>query len=402
MSIQQSIHNGIVYRLCAKLQLTKIYDSLLKVYQFILRKLILLFNIKKKSNLKVFFEYYNHFTHPYFKKRYYGERAPLSWTDLKSSKIVHCIQQCSPKYKEKKIIIEPNDHVLVIGASLGIYKPSELVMRSNEISNFIASSAISRVLIGNNEIFNHAKIYFSNSALKKFFIYPEFSCVPKVNEFYIEEKKKNFSNRKIRFLSIASDFKKKAVDLLIDAFIESKVSSELTLVCHNVPDHFKKKVFKNKNIYLIEDIPLTEKKKDRLYRNSDVYINTTHIDGGTVAVNALEYGLPIITHTYHRGKSYVENGNGFLLNEPMKYYEPKNYGINWNSINDYLEQVKILKNSGGYAHVQNQFINCLKHYEKQPRDIFDHGILSLKLAKNNNLEKSNQILIDLYNQVSSE
>ena len=85
----------------------------------------------------------------------------MFWSNLKSSKIVHCIQQTSNRYKGKKIIIEPNDHVLVIGTALGIHKPSELVMRSNEISNFISSSAISRVLVGNNELINHAKIYFS-------------------------------------------------------------------------------------------------------------------------------------------------------------------------------------------------------------------------------------------------
>ena len=45
--------------------------------------------------------------------------------------------------------------MLVIGASIGIYKPSELVLRSNEISDYISSSAISRVLIGNNELINH-------------------------------------------------------------------------------------------------------------------------------------------------------------------------------------------------------------------------------------------------------
>ena len=109
---------------------------------------------------------------------------------------------------------------------------------------------------------NHAKHYYSDLALKKFIIYPEFSCINKITENFLKEKNKKIaSNRKIRFLSIASSFKKKAVDLLIESFLESKSSVELTLVCHDVPDYFKKKILKTDNIFLIEDIPLSQKKK---------------------------------------------------------------------------------------------------------------------------------------------
>ena len=48
MSIQQSKYSAIIYLVFSKLKLMLIYDSFLKVYQFILRKLILLNNSKKK------------------------------------------------------------------------------------------------------------------------------------------------------------------------------------------------------------------------------------------------------------------------------------------------------------------------------------------------------------------
>jgi len=402
MSIQQSKFSGIIYLFFSKLKLMLIYDSFLKVYQFILRKLILLNNSKKRNNVNVFFDYYHHYTHPFFKERFYGKKAPLPWCNLKSSKVVHLIQSSSPRFIGKKVILEPNDHVLVIGASIGIYEPSESVSRCGEISDYISSSAVSRILIGNSDLINHAKHYFSDGALKKFFIYPEFSCVTKVNELYLKEKNKSLFNRKIRFLSIASNFKLKAVELLLEAFMESHVAGELTLVCHNVPDYLKRKILKKKNIFLIEDMPLTDRKKDQLYRNSDVYINTTYIDGGTVVINALEYGLPIITYTYHRGKSYVKNGNGILLSEPIAYYDPAGYGIKWNSISCYLEQVKILKNRGGFIDVQKQLIEAIKFYEREPFEILKQGIISLEYGKENSLEKSNQVLRSLYNQVASE
>ena len=275
-------------------------------------------------------------------------------------------------------------------------------MHRKEISDYISSSAVSRVLIGNGELINHAKHYYLDSAIKKFVIYPMFACTPKVTESELKFKNENLSNRKVRFLSIASDFQKKAVELLIEAFIESNSLGELTLVCHNVPDDLKKKFLKNHNIILIEDLLLSDKKKDFLYRNSDIYINTTHIDSGAVVINALEFGLPIITNTYHQGKSYIINNNGISLSEPMRYYDPKNYGINWNSTEEYLRQVDLIKKNGGYFDFQRQLINSLKYYEEQPNNILSHGLKSLELAKINSLEKSNQVLRNLYNQVASE
>lgn len=402
MSIQEGIHNGIAYKVCSKLKLTNLYDFFLIIFQFLSRKSTSLFN-SKKNDTEVFFVYYNHYTHPDIKKRYYGKKAPLYWNTLKKSEVVHCIQWCPPNFLGKKVILEPNDHTLVIGRSLGISEPHESVKRCNEISDYISSKSISRILIGNNELINHAKYYFSNSALKKFFIYPEFSCVPRVNEYKLKEKNRFLSsNHKIRFLSIASNFRKKAVGLLIEAFLESKVLGDLTLVCHDIPDNIQRKIINSPNIKLIEDIPLSKKKKDYLYLNSDVYINTTCIDGGAVAVNALEYGLPIITHTYHRGASYIKNKNGVLLSEPMKYYDPKSYGINWNSIPEFLDQVDLLVKKGGYVDVQKQLINALKYYENEPNNILNEGLKSLELAKQNSLEKSNSVLRNLYKQVASE
>jgi hypothetical protein len=58
--------------------------------------------------------------------------------------------------------------------------------------------------------------------------------------FFRKKYNQLLSGRKIKFLSIASDFKKKAVELLLEAFIESQASAELILVCHNVPDNLKK------------------------------------------------------------------------------------------------------------------------------------------------------------------
>jgi hypothetical protein len=401
VSIQENINNRLIFRFLNKLKLIKLYDYCSIIIQFFSRKSKFFFNYDK-DNIKVFIPYFSYYTHPGILMRYYKKSRPLSWSTLKSSKVVHCIQQSSPKYFGKKIIIEPNDHCLVIGASLGIFEPFELVSRRKEISDYIVSS-VSRVLIGNNELINHAKYYFSREALKKFFIYPEMACIPAVTKNFLEKKnQKLLSGHKIKYLTIASDFKKKAVELLLETFMDSQVSAELILVCQNVPSYLKRKILKFKNISLIENIPLSYKMKIELYKTSDVYINTTHIDGGGTVVNALEYGLPIITYTYHRGKGFIDNQNGILLSEPMKYYEPSGYGIKWNSMEGYLDQVRLLYKKGGYDKVQEELMNAIKFYEKEPLEILNQGIKSLEYAEKNSLAVSNQILRNLYKKVSLE
>jgi hypothetical protein len=401
MSIQENLHKGLVYRAFLKFRIIQLYDQYLFLKQYLLRKFILLFHQNKK-NPNVFFEYYNHYTHPGIKKRYYGKNAPLSWVNLNLSEVSHIIN-FSEKLLGKKIIFEPNDCCQKLGSLLNINEPCEFVARCKEIDDYIATKVISRVLVGNNDLIKHAEYYFSDSVLSKFITYPEMSCIPKVSKFFIEEKnKKLLINPKIRFLSIASDFKKKAVDLLIEAFIESKSLNTLILVCHNIPESYKVKILKAKNIKLLENIPLSKKIKDDLHRNSDVYINTTYVDGGGTVANALEYGLPIITFTYHRGRSYISNGNGVLLSEPLKYYDPKSYGIHWNSIDGYLEQVFLLKNKGGYESVKKQLIDSIIYYQQYPQNVLVEGLKSLELAKKNSLDKANQFLKNLYKQVASE
>jgi hypothetical protein len=399
MSIQENLSSKILFKIFSISKIFAITSYFSKKFQYLSRSILYLFYLKI-NNLNVFFPYYNYYTHPDIKKRYYGKNAPLKWTNLKSSKVVHCIQAAKEEYLNKKIIIEPSDHCLTIGASLGIYEPCELVSRCDEIGEFILSK-IFKVIIGRNDLINHAKYYFSKNVIKKFFVYPEFACEPKVDYSYLKYKNKNLK-RKIKFLSIASNFKYKAVDLLIEAFLESKCSAELILVCNSIPDNIRKKIFKNNNIFLIESLLLSDFKKDKLYKSADIYINTTYIDGGFVAPKALEYGLPIITHTYHRGKSFIENNNGILLSEPIKYYDPKRYGICWNSMEGYLDQVNILKKKGGYEKVQKQLISAIKYFVQRPDQILNQGLNSLELAKKNNLNKSNQILRKLYKDAIKE
>ena len=70
MSIQESINRKITKRIFARLKLTKYYDKLLIAYQFLLRELRLHFDFKKKKDIKVFFDYYSSYSHPFYKKRF--------------------------------------------------------------------------------------------------------------------------------------------------------------------------------------------------------------------------------------------------------------------------------------------------------------------------------------------
>jgi hypothetical protein len=404
MSIQISLSSYFLYKILRKFKIIDLYDYYLFLLQFLMREIAFLVG-SKKNNEKVYMPYYNTYTHPAIIDRNYGKKAPQYLSNFKSSSIIHCIQYPNPNknYFGKKIIIEPNDHCLVLGGALGILDPAEAVASCKSISDYIASPKVSRVLLGDNELINHARFYFSEDALKKFIIYPEMACTPEITKLKLNEKKKRLlETAEIRYLSLASSYKIKAVDLLLEAFITAKINGNLTIVCHDIPENIEKKIFKNKNINLIKKIPLTKKIKKQLYSNADVYINTTYIDSNYAAVEALNYGMPIITNEYHRGKSLVKNKNGILIKEPMKYYEPGRYGVEWNSFQGYLEQIYLLKKTGGFNDFIQQLINAFKYYEDEPLNVLKEGISSLELAEKNSLEKSNKALRDIYKLVAQE
>jgi hypothetical protein len=404
MSIQLSLSTFLLNKILRKLKVMNLYDYYLFLLQFLIREITSLIGLNKK-NEKVFFPYYSTYTHPFILERNYGRKAPQYFFNLKSSSVVHCIQYPNPNknYLGKKIIIEPNDHCLVIGGALGILEPSEAVAHCKIISDYISSPKVSRILLGDNELINHARFYFSEEALKKFTIYPEMACTPEITKYSLNEKKERLlAIGEIRYLSIASSYKIKAVDLLLEAFIAANVKANLTLVCHDIPENIEKKILKNKNINLIKKIPLTQKMKNQLYGNADVYVNTTYIDGGVPASRALDYGMPIITNEFHRGKSLVKNKNGILIKEPMKYYQPGRYGVEWNSFQGYLEKIYLLRKRGGFNDVIQQLINAFKYYEDEPLNVFRDGVKSLELAEENSLEKSNKALRDIYKSVAQE
>jgi len=85
----------------------------------------------------------------------------------------------------------------------------------------------------------------------------------------------------------------------------------------------------------------------------------------------------------------------------MKYYDTSGFGIKWNSMEGYLEQVDLLKKNG-YDDLINQFINSFMFYEKNPKNILLHSLNSIDLAYDNSLEKANQILRNIYKEVSLE
>lgn len=398
-----SLGSTFTSRVLRKLKVFIIYDYYLFLFQFLERKIISLIGLNKKS-VKVFFPYYSQLTHPEFLIRFY-KNAPQHYFNLKPSQIVHSIQYANSglNYLKKKNIIEPHDNILTIGGSLGFFEPREVVKHCKDISDYISSSKVSKILLGDNELVNHAKFYFSEDALKKIVIYPEMACIPVATKnSLIKKNEKLIISDKIKYLSIASSYKIKGVELLLKAFDESQIKGNLTLVCYDIPDDIEKKILKNNNISLIKNTLLTEKMKHQLYLDADVYINTTYIDGFFVASRALHYGLPIISNEYHRGKLLVKNNNGILLNEPMKYYEPKRYGVDWNNFEEYLEQVNLLIMKGGYDSFIQQLINAFKYYEFNPANILKDGIKSLELAEENSLTKSNEALKEIYKSVAAE
>ena len=103
--------------------------------------------------------------------------------------------------------------------------------------------------------------------MSKSTIIPALPTVPNVVDWDLRAKR----IERPTFLFLASDFVNKAVDLLLDAWIEvtERKKSKLILACPNVPEVWRKKA-EGENVSIIDKAPLEEQEKMELHRKADV------------------------------------------------------------------------------------------------------------------------------------
>jgi hypothetical protein len=349
----------------------------------------------KSDPLKIYFRYkhINADLHPFF-ERYY-QPPSIKYCNRRDAKMYHWISY--PDILDNKpFILEPNDHPLsVIGVLNPIpIEPIDVIKNMNKgIELVYDNPKCKKVLVestGQWELFER----YCPQVLNKCEVV-RLGTIPK-RKIIINTPKES-----INFLCLASDFKKKAVDILLDAWFEfpHRAKHNLIIACPFIPVDYQKRGLKE-NVKFILKAPLSIKEKDALYREANVTIGPLHIDGGANLLESMEYGLPFITMRSQRSKDQIMNNNGFVADVPFYFYDD-GYGAEWPTWNSFFNLIEKAKLRGDFDITKIDFINAFNFFNDNPHKIEEMGINSYEMGLNEfSLEKRNKQLRQIYQDIN--
>jgi glycosyltransferase involved in cell wall biosynthesis len=346
----------------------------------------------------VYFRYRSSHIHPVFSRFY--DNPPLKWTTKKNAKLLHWISY--PDFvDDRPFIIEPNDHPLSVhgwkntpsDSSLNLEK---LISDSKEVYEHASCKA---VILTSEDNINMFKTYMPEKLWSKIVQLPyDTGALPRKYDESIRKK-----TSKVKFLCLASDFDRKGLILILNAWnsLEKTGNAFLTIVCPKIPKKLNK--FDLDNVRLIEEGPISEKFKKELYVSHHVALCPTLIDGGANIIEAMEYGLAIITSDYHRSECFMKYNVGFSTNSPYKYYDVEHYGKTWHSVNEYIKIVNNAINNGEYQLVIDEWKGYLLKYINDNTLSYSHGKNSYTAASFELSNKTrNKLLKELYIKTNND
>ena len=375
MSIQNVISNKMGVRLIGLRVLNRLHILFQKIYRFVY-----------KNDLKVYFPYRDILgTHPFF-CRYYTH-PPVAFCIRSDAKLAHWLNMPEDKLYKGPFVIEPNDHPL---SATGFSEPHSVIGNVDLASEIYLSKNCKKILIQGDRQLSLIRRYLPEEIIKK----TEFVSLGAI------AKRVNFNDRRLHqkppiFLCLASEYKRKAVDLLIEAWLASKARkrSQLILACPNVPYDIEK-IFSGCNIQLIRKAPLSEGEKSRLYRMAQVVIAPLHTDGGSNIIEAFEYGLPVITMRSQR--SFVNKSTGWEIDVPFYFYDD-GYGHRWRTWEQFWKVLDDAKLNNEFDLTIKGMTGTIDEIAFNSEVLFDMSIAAHNLAKGElSLENRNKKLALLY------
>ena len=338
--------------------------------------------------LKVYYPYRNLLrTHPFF-SRYY-EHPPLSYSNLFSAELCHWVNAVPKWMSHIPYVIEPNDHPL---AATGKSEPRDVLGGIERAIGVYMGQKCKRILVESEGQLDMFKRYLPEPVLKKAEIVRLGAMLKPVD---FDQKLKKVETPV--FLCFASDYKKKAVDILIQAWREfsQKSKCQLILACPNVPIEIAD-TLDNENIRLIRKAPLSESEKNQLLDSAHVMIAPLHVDGGANVIEAFEHGLPVITMRSQR--SFIRDGNGWEVDVPFYFYD-EGYGKEWPTWDRFWQLVDDAKQNHAFDITVQGFVSIFEDIVNEPAKLVEMGKISHELARGEfSLQVRNATLRRIYSK----
>ena len=196
------------------------------------------------------------------------------------------------------------------------------------------------------------------------YIYP-----PSFKKLYLSKRKSIFKKKNWNILTVGSLAKEKGLDTIIKSLGIIKTKNFKLDIFGE--EYYKKKNEKKYLVDLIKKVGLEKKIKmhgfkktlTRYYKNADLYINASHIEGfSTAIIDAINYNLPLICSDCRGGNREITlNGKGgdlFLVGDYFELSEKINNFFN-NPKTLFYKNKKAKNNIKNFSEIKNQ-----QEYEK--------------------------------------
>lgn len=301
------------------------------------------------------------YTHPLF-FRYY-KHPPVPYCNAFNAQLCHWVDVLPEVLPQRSFVIEPIDHPL---SPAGRSEPGEVLSRKQRVIDVYMDPRCKRILVESEGQLELFKRYLPNSLLDK----TEILRVGAVSQS-VDFDKKAASLDTLTFLCLASDYTRKAVDLVLQAWRDfgAKSRCRLILACPNVPSELGPSLAQEK-VEIIRKAPLSESEKRSLLEASHIMIAPLHVDGGANIIEAFEYGLPVITMRSQR--SFVRKDNGWDIDVPFYFYDP-GYGTDWPTWARFWQMVDDAKRNHAFDRTVQEFVRIFELVEKSPGIVLEMG-----------------------------
>jgi hypothetical protein len=293
--------------------------------------------------LPVYFHYRHWRQHAFYVDRYYGDDKPVEWAPLGRARLLHIAGPEEDRLKalNKDIICEPNDCAWAIYPQL-VAEREKGKQILEEAKDYVYSNRVKAILTGSEEI-SEQYVHIFGEAIRGKLVY-----TPSIYRMRPREDAINAilcrddmlrKGGPLRVLCLSSNAETKATREVVRAWQAlGQVESQLIMVVPKLNESLRQELKYMKNVCLIEKAPLSAKERESLLRSCDISICCTWWDGGTNAIEALEYGHVVLCNSTHRDTAFEALGATVFENN-IKYYDIRYYGERWRDLREYMKYV---------------------------------------------------------------
>ncbi|WP_040213560.1 glycosyltransferase family 4 protein [Clostridium polynesiense] len=182
-------------------------------------------------------------------------------------------------------------------------------------------------------------------------IYPFVKDNILIDKMFIKERAEDLKNKSINLLYISSMFSLKGGCEIIESYLELKRKYDVTLTMvtnpNTIPNKYLDYINEDPSIHIFNN-NLDNNELHNLYKSSHILLHPTFMDSTAIVImEALKSGLPVIATDTYAIPEYIQHGeNGFLIENPIKYWDEDmkpNYPLDFfGSVNtaNYIDKYK--------------------------------------------------------------